>query len=87
MKRKIGIALMVFMTEQEPYLRGTTETSEAPRIGVSMPTKDLQRWTQDGDNIKMLLEKSGYKVDLQYANNDIAVQASQIENMLTKTAK
>ena len=24
------------------------------KIGVSMPTKDLQRWNQDGDNMKKL---------------------------------
>lgn len=56
-------------------------------IGVSMPTKDLQRWNQDGANMKAKLEAAGYKVDLQYANNDIATQTSQIENMVTKGDK
>ena len=51
-------------------------------IGVAMPTKDLQRWIQDGDNMKKQLEAAGYEVDLQYANNDVATQVSQIENML-----
>ncbi len=53
------------------------------KVGVSMPTKDLQRWNQDGSNMKAQLEKAGYTVDLQYANNDIATQVSQIENMIT----
>jgi putative multiple sugar transport system substrate-binding protein len=48
-----------------------------------MPTKDLQRWNQDGDNMKKELEAAGYKVDLQYANNEIAQQVSQLENMIT----
>ena len=48
-----------------------------------MPTKDLQRWNQDGENMKKELEEAGYEVDLQYANNDIATQVSQIENMIT----
>jgi putative multiple sugar transport system substrate-binding protein len=52
-----------------------------------MPTKDLQRWNQDGANMKAQLEKAGYKVDLQYANNDIALQTNQIENMITKGDK
>lgn len=59
----------------------------AAAIGVSMPTKDLQRWNQDGANMKEKLEAAGYKVDLQYANNDIATQTSQIENMVTKGDK
>lgn len=51
-------------------------------IGVAMPTKDLQRWNQDGENMKSQLEAAGYTVDLQYAANDIATQVSQIENMI-----
>lgn len=56
-------------------------------VGVSMPTKSLQRWNQDGSNMKKELSKAGYAVDLQFANNDIALQTSQIENMLTKGCK
>lgn len=51
-------------------------------IGVAMPTKDLQRWNQDGSNMKAELEAAGYQVDLQYASNDVATQVSQIENMI-----
>ena len=57
------------------------------KIGVSMPTKDLQRWNQDGANMKAQLQKAGYKVDLQYAANDIPTQVSQIENMVTGKCK
>ena len=52
------------------------------KVGVSMPTQDLQRWNQDGANMKAELEKAGYTVDLQFANNDIATQVNQIENMI-----
>ncbi|MDD2978563.1 MAG: sugar ABC transporter substrate-binding protein [Hespellia sp.] len=53
------------------------------KIGVAMPTKDLQRWNQDGENMKKELEAAGYEVDLQYASNDVATQVSQIENMIS----
>ena len=56
-------------------------------VGVAMPTKDLQRWNQDGDNMKNQLEKAGYTVDLQYAANDIQTQVSQIENMISNGCK
>ena len=52
-------------------------------IGVAMPTKDLQRWNQDGSNMKAELEAAGYAVDLQYASNDVQTQVSQIENMIS----
>ena len=51
-------------------------------IGVTMPTKDLQRWNQDGSNMEAQLKEAGYEVDLQYASNDIPTQVSQIENMI-----
>ncbi|GGQ14246.1 multiple monosaccharide ABC transporter substrate-binding protein [Streptosporangium pseudovulgare] len=56
-------------------------------IGVTMPTKSSERWIHDGDNVRSQLEKLGYKVDLQYAENDIPTQANQIENQITKGAK
>ncbi|KAA2252217.1 sugar ABC transporter substrate-binding protein [Solihabitans fulvus] len=56
-------------------------------VGVTMPTKSSERWIHDGDNIKAQLEKLGYKVDLQYAENDIPTQVNQIENQITKGAK
>ena len=66
---------------------GTTETAPAPangaKVGVSMPTKDLQRWNQDGANMESQLKAAGYEVDLQYAANDVQQQLSQIENMIS----
>ncbi len=58
--------------------------TETKAIGVAMPTKSLQRWNQDGENMKRQLEEKGYKVELQYAENDVNTQVSQIENMITK---
>lgn len=56
-------------------------------IGVSMPTQSSTRWISDGDNIKKTLEADGFQVDLQYAEDDIPTQVSQLEAMLTKGAK
>lgn len=56
-------------------------------IGVSMPTKDLQRWNQDGENMKKELEAAGYTVDLQFASNDVPTQVSQVENMIANDCK
>lgn len=57
---------------------------EGNKIGVSMPTQSLQRWNQDGANMKQMLEDAGYEVDLQFAgDNDIPTQVSQIENMIS----
>lgn len=52
-------------------------------IGVSLPTSQLPRWLYDGSSISESLERLGYDVDLQYATNDMIVQAAQLEDMIT----
>jgi putative multiple sugar transport system substrate-binding protein len=85
MKKIVAVMLAGLMLA--PSVFAAKKISKKIPIGVSMPTKELQRWNQDGANMKEQLEKAGYKVDLQYANNDIAMQTSQIENMVTKGNK
>ncbi|WP_408069860.1 multiple monosaccharide ABC transporter substrate-binding protein [Butyrivibrio sp. JL13D10] len=77
---------------EEASTEETTEATETTasgggKVGVAMPTKDLQRWNQDGENMQKLLEEAGYEVDLQYASNDIATQVNQIENMISSGAQ
>jgi putative multiple sugar transport system substrate-binding protein len=53
-------------------------------IGVAMPTKTSERWIKDGNYMKQQLEAAGYKVNLQYANDDIPTQVTQVNDMVTK---
>ena len=55
----------------------------AEKVGVSMPTQDLQRWVQDGENMQKELEENGYEVILTYAANNVAQQIADLENMIT----
>lgn len=84
MKRLVILILAVVMVIS---FTGCKKASDDMLIGVAMPTQSLQRWNQDGANMKAELEKKGYKVDLQYANNDVNVQIQQLENMITKQCK
>lgn len=56
--------------------------AEGQKVGVSMPTKDLQRWNQDGENMQAQLLAAGYEVDLQFASNDVQQQLNQVTNMI-----
>ncbi len=56
-------------------------------VGVAMPTQTSERWIADGTAVKEGLEKAGYKVDLQYANDDIPTQTQQVDAMITAGAK
>jgi putative multiple sugar transport system substrate-binding protein len=68
---------------------GTTlaQAQDKGLIGVLMPNKTSLRWINDGDAVKSQLEAKGYTVDLQYAQDDIANQLSQLENEITKGPK
>ncbi len=56
-------------------------------VGVAMPTQTSERWIADGKAVKEGLEKLGYKVDLQFANNDIPTQTQQVDAMILAGAK
>ena len=102
MKKTLALVLALVMVfalaacGQSAAPAATTETAapaaapvaeDAELVGVAMPTKDLQRWNQDGENMKAMLEAAGYAVDLQFGANDIATQVSQIENMIANGCK
>ena len=65
----------------------SSTTAEGGLIGVSMPTQSSTRWISDGNSIKDKLVADGFDVDLQYAEDDIPTQVTQLEGMLTKGAK
>lgn len=85
MKRKLVVSMLcASMVAGMVVAPATVKAEEESKglIGVAMPTQDLQRWNQDGSNMKAELEAKGYEVDLQYAGNDVATQVSQVQNMI-----
>ena len=81
--KKLFLSLMAVFAVLLIGFSGQGQAAEG-KIGVSMPTKSLQRWNQDGSNMKKELEAAGYSVDLQYAgDNHVPTQVSQIENMIS----
>ena len=57
---------------------------EAKKVGIAMPTKTSERWIADGDNLKAAFQDEGYEVTLQYANDEVDTQVSQIETMVSQ---
>lgn len=66
--------------EEEPA--DDAASGAGKKVGVAMPTQSSERWINDGANMKEQLEALGYEVDLQYAEDDVQMQVSQIENMI-----
>ena len=82
---KLAYALVFIFTLA--CFSGCGVTSQNQLIGVAMPSKEQQRWTQDGDNIKKQLQAKGYKVELRNAEGDIAKQIEQIRDLIDKNCR
>ena len=77
MKKFLSILLCMLMV-----CTCVSALAEGHKVGISMPTKDLQRWNQDGSNMESNFTEAGYEVDLQYAANDVQQQLNQVTNMI-----
>ena len=55
-------------------------------VYISMPTEAEERWVKDGNELKKQIKKSGYKVDLTFAQDKVEQQNSDIENAVNKGA-
>ena len=64
-----------------------TPKTNTKKIGISMPAQTHKYWELSGNRMRQLLEENGFEVDLQYADNDVALQAYQIENMIKNDCK
>lgn len=83
----VAVIAVVMAGVMPVFAGGQAEDDGALLVGVSMPTQSSQRWIQDGNYMKETLEERGYEVDLQYAEDNIDAQVSQIENMIVKGAQ
>jgi len=86
MKRNKIISMLVVLLLLTTQLAACANNDEK-WIGVCMPKKDVERWKLDGSNIKMQLEAKGYKVALEYADDDPDKQIEQINKMIDKKYK
>src|ERR1700748_1748998 len=81
--KTISLALVIAAAP----LAGAAIAQDKGTVGIAMPTKSSARWIDDGNNVVKALKEKGYGADLQYAEDDIPNQLSQVENMVTKGVK
>jgi putative multiple sugar transport system substrate-binding protein len=87
LKLKTTITALVLAGFSTVALSSDALAQKKPTIGIAMPTKSSARWIDDGNNMVKALKERGYNTDLQYAEDDIPNQLSQVENMVTKGVK
>ncbi len=83
MKRKfLCIALVVAMIASLLLTGCGGSGSGKKKVGISMPTKSLERWNRDGSYLKEQFEAKGFEVELTYSDNNNDQQNNDIANML-----
>ncbi|MEU3316823.1 multiple monosaccharide ABC transporter substrate-binding protein [Streptomyces sp. NPDC006662] len=86
----LGLALSLAACGQSANGAGDSgggKDAQGGLVGISMPTKSSERWINDGANMVKEFQAKGYKTDLQYGDNVVENQVSQVENMITKGAR
>lgn len=64
------------------HRNSTAKGASKALVGVALPTQAAERWIEDGRNLKTHLGAGGYEVDIQYADDDVLKQISQIGSMI-----
>jgi len=83
-QRKMLVVLLMVMLTIVGCSSDKKDDDSKGFVGISMPTQSAERWIADGANMVETLENLGYKTDLQYAEDVVENQVSQVENMITK---
>ncbi|MCC2312774.1 substrate-binding domain-containing protein [Cellulomonas xiejunii] len=79
-------SLAACSTERDSGTDAGGGDDEGTFVGIAMPTKSLERWNRDGSHLEGLLEEAGYETSLQYADNKVDQQITQLENMINQGA-
>lgn len=58
------------------------KSKKSKQIGISMPNDSEARWSTDSEILHDVLTQAGYEVNIQFAGNDAAAQAQQIQDMI-----
>jgi putative multiple sugar transport system substrate-binding protein len=59
-----------------------TSDAQSFKVGISMPTKSLERWNRDGSFLKEQFEALGYEAELTYSDNKTDQQVNDIQNLI-----
>src|SRR5690625_7927365 len=56
-------------------------------VGIAMPTRSLDRWTNDGSHLEAVLQQAGYETSRQYAANAVDQQITQVRPVINQGAE
>jgi putative multiple sugar transport system substrate-binding protein len=83
---RIVVLMLVFLTVASVVFAGGGKEAgqKTNRVGISMPTQSTERWVLEGNHMVKELQALKYQTILQFAEDNVGQQISQIENMLNR---
>ena len=83
MKKVIALILVLALALSLVACGGKKDDGQKT-IGILMPTKEQTIWSIQGERLVAGYEAAGYATEIEFAEDDSARQAMQIENMISK---
>lgn len=84
MKKVLAIILALVLVLSMTACGGAKKDDGQKTIGILMPTKEQTIWSIQGDRLVAGYQAAGYATEIEFAEDDSARQATQIENMISK---
>ena len=84
MKKVIALILVLVLALSMVACGGAKKDDGQKTIGILMPTKEQTIWSIQGERLVAGYQEAGYATEIEFAEDDSARQATQIENMISK---
>ncbi|HET6451904.1 MAG TPA: substrate-binding domain-containing protein, partial [Spirochaetia bacterium] len=82
------ICLAVLLIPSVAFASGSGEKGGAKiGVGVILPTKDEERWTQDQTRFQDAFTKAGYNVQILFSEKDSAKEKANVESLISTGVK
>ncbi len=81
------IILSVLLIPSTIFAMGKQGGDSKMSVGVILPTKDEERWTQDETRFRDAFTKAGFNVQILFSEKDSAKEKANVEALISKGAK
>lgn len=82
-------SLVVLLLPSMVFASGGQEGGAGSKfaVGVVLPTKDEERWTQDETRFRDAFKKAGYNVQILFSQGDSAKEKANVESLISNGVK
>ena len=81
------IGLAVLLASALIFVTSCKPSGPKFQVGVILPTKDEERWTQDETRFRAAFKKAGYNVQILFSQGDSAKEKTNVESLISEGVK